>query len=452
MRRTTGLQAAFIAVATLFAAVPVMAQISLGTSQSFAVLGGSTVTNTGSSVINGNVGVSPGPAVTGFPPGTVVGGAIHQADAVAAQAQADRLIAYNAIAGTACTLDLTGQDLGALGLPLTPGVYCFTSSAFLTGTLILDMQGNPDAVFLFKIGTTLTTASSSTVLLINNAGVTCPRNIYWQIGTSAVLGTNSVFVGNILADASITLTTGTALLGRALAGAAVTLDTNTVSACAPAIVCPVITVNPATLPNGNVGTAYNQAVTASGGVPNYFYGVTSGTLPTGLSIDSATGVISGNPSAVGTFNFTITATDANGCPGSRAYTIIIAAAGCPVIVLSPATLPPGTSGLAYSQTISASGGTAPYRFTIATGSLPSGLTLDETTGVISGVPTRGIGLFTFTVRATATGGCQGTLGYSILIRADTAPATGPTLDGVGLTILVVLLAVAGMFVLGKGSM
>src|SRR5438552_12643170 len=123
------------------------AQINLGTSQSFAVLGGSTVTNTGASVITGNLGVSPGSSVTGFPPGIVTGGAIHAADAVAAQAQSDLTTAYNAAAGTPCGIDLTGQNLG--GLTLTPGVYCFTSSAALTGTLTLNFQGNPNAAFLF---------------------------------------------------------------------------------------------------------------------------------------------------------------------------------------------------------------------------------------------------------------------------------------------------------------
>src|SRR3954454_9358766 len=130
---------------------------TLGSAQSFAVLGGSTVTNTGPSVITGDLGVSPGSAVTGFPPGTVVSGTIHAADAVAAAAQSSLTTAYNSLAGQACTQDLTGQDLG--GLTLTAGVYCFSTSAQLTGTLTLNAQGNSSAVFIFKIGSTLTTAS-----------------------------------------------------------------------------------------------------------------------------------------------------------------------------------------------------------------------------------------------------------------------------------------------------
>ena len=206
------------------------AQIPLGTAQSFAVLGGSTVTNTGPTTITGDLGVSPGSSVTGFPPGIVTGGSIHAADSVAAQAQSDLTTAYNTAAGTPCNVDLTGQNLG--GLVLTPGVYCFTSSAALTGTLTLNFQGNPNAAFLFKIGSTLTTASGSTIVLTNNFGATCPPNVNWQVGSSATLGTGSTFVGNILALTSITMTTGTNLRGRALArNGAVTLDSNTVGLC-----------------------------------------------------------------------------------------------------------------------------------------------------------------------------------------------------------------------------
>ena len=176
---------AFIGLAAfLFGPTPSFAQISLGTSQAFAVLGGSTVTNTGATTITGEVGVSPGSSVTGFPPGIVTGGTIHTADAVAGQAQTDLTTAYNAAAGTACTMDLTGQDLG--GLTLTPGVYCFSTSAGLTGTLTLNMQGNPNSFFLFKIGSTLTTASGSSIALINPGGATCPPNLFWHVGSSRV--------------------------------------------------------------------------------------------------------------------------------------------------------------------------------------------------------------------------------------------------------------------------
>jgi hypothetical protein len=223
---------ALVAFATvlllLVSARPAAAQVTLGsTVGSFGVLGGSTVTNTGSSIVNGNLGVSPGSAATGFPPGVVVGGTIHSNDATAIQAQNELTTAYNTVAGTPCTVDLSGQNLG--GLTLTPGVYCFTSSAQLTGTLTLNALGNPAAQFLFKIGSTLTTASISSVALINGA-TSC--NVFWQVGSSATLGTNTVFAGNILALTSITLNTGATVSGRTLArNGAVTLDTNNVTLC-----------------------------------------------------------------------------------------------------------------------------------------------------------------------------------------------------------------------------
>lgn len=193
----------------------------LGAAASYAVLGGQTVTNTGSTTITGDVGVSPGSSVTGFPPG-IVTGTIHAADANSLQAQSDVTTAYNTLAAEPCTADLTGQDLG--GLTLTEGVYCFSTSAQLTGQLTLDAQGNANAVFTFEIGSTLTTASSSSVLLING-GVDC--NAFWQVGSSATLGVTTVFKGNILALTSITLNTGANISGRALAqNGAVTLDTN----------------------------------------------------------------------------------------------------------------------------------------------------------------------------------------------------------------------------------
>ncbi|HKH43696.1 MAG TPA: ice-binding family protein [Thermoanaerobaculia bacterium] len=208
--------------AFLFGSSPALAQ-SLGTAASFAVLGGSTVTNTGPSIIAGDLGVSPGSAVTGFPPGIVIGGTIHAADAVALQAQNDVTAAYNFLAGQACTTDLTGQDLG--GLTLTPGVYCFSSSAQLTGTLTLNGAG----LYIFQIGTTLTTASGSSVTLTNGASA-C--DVWWQVGSSATLGTATSLPGNILALTSITLNTAASVSGRALArNGAVTLDGNTVSMC-----------------------------------------------------------------------------------------------------------------------------------------------------------------------------------------------------------------------------
>lgn len=211
------------------------AGVVLGTAGDFAVLAGTTVTNTGLTMIDGgNVGVSPGSAITGFPPGTITPPyTTHAADSVAAQAQTDLTTAYNTAAGLTPTQDLTGQDLG--GKTLNPGVYFFSSSAGLTGTLTLDAQGDPNAQFVFQIGSTLTTASSSSVVMINNGGGSAGCNVFWQVGSSATLGTSTAFEGHILALTSITMNTGATMLdGSALArNGAVTMDTNTITNCVP---------------------------------------------------------------------------------------------------------------------------------------------------------------------------------------------------------------------------
>jgi hypothetical protein len=192
----------------------------------FNILGGSTVTNTGvTTTIEGDVGVSPGTAITGLPAGQPTAGSIYAGDATAATAQTALTTAYNDLAGRACGTNLTSADLG--GMTLAPGVYCFNTSAGLTGTLTLDGQGNSAAVFVIQIGSTLTTASSSAVNLIGGA---VAGNVFWQIGSSATLGTGTAFSGNIVALQSITLNTGASLVGRALArNGAVTLDTNAVT-------------------------------------------------------------------------------------------------------------------------------------------------------------------------------------------------------------------------------
>lgn len=206
--------------------------IVFGSAGVFGILAGSTVTSVGPTQINGDLGVSPGAAVTGFPPGNV-NGAIHAGDNAAAQAKSDLLAAYNDGAARLGAAVLPG-NLG--GLTFTPGLYNNQSSSGISGTgpqgiLTLDAQGDPNAVFIFQMASTLITDSGTSVVL---AGGAKEGNIYWQVGSSATLGTNSIFKGNVLADQSITLTTGATLDGRALTRiGAVTLNSNTVTKPAP---------------------------------------------------------------------------------------------------------------------------------------------------------------------------------------------------------------------------
>lgn len=203
--------------------------VGLGAANLFAILGGTAVTNTGTSSIDGNLGLWSGTSITGFPPGTV-SGTIDATNALAMQAQMDLTGAYNLAAAQPCGGVLTGQNLG--GQTLTAGVYCFASSAQLNGNLILNAQGDANAVFIIQVGGTLTTLSSSNVTIINGG---TGNHVFWQVGGSATLGAASQFAGNILALSNITLDAGADIsCGRALAlNGAVTMDTNNVSINSP---------------------------------------------------------------------------------------------------------------------------------------------------------------------------------------------------------------------------
>lgn len=226
------------AYAAMVAAVP------LATSANYSVLGASTVTNTGGSTLNGSLGLWPGTSITGFPPGTVVPpGTTNTTNAAAQQAQSDLTAAYVNAAGrpvdATTTADLANRNL-------QPGVYAGPSKSplSLTGKLILDGAGDPSSVFIFQTNSTLTTASGSTITLINGAQ---ECNVFWQVGSSATLGTGSVFTGNILALTSITVTNSVTVHGRALArNGAVTLDNDTFTKPTCAQTAPTTTTQPVT--------------------------------------------------------------------------------------------------------------------------------------------------------------------------------------------------------------
>ncbi len=250
--------------------------IPMGTAANYAVLGASTVTNTGNSVLDGSVGLSPGPSIVGFPPGVVIPPATvgPENDAAAQQAHSDLADAYTEAVSRPVDTVIDPPDLGTTP-PLPAGVYSGPAGAALTltGSLVLDGNNDSNSVFIFKTDTTLTTASDSIVTLINGAQ---ECNVFWQIGTSATLGTGTEFVGNILAKTSITATTGVIVHGRALArDAAVTLDTNrfTTPTCAldvptttsdPTTSVPAVTTTlPATTTTAPITTTTNPAVTTT---------------------------------------------------------------------------------------------------------------------------------------------------------------------------------------------
>jgi hypothetical protein len=195
---------------------------NIGTANNFAVLGSSTVTNTGMTLITGNLGVSPGTAITGFPPGIVIG-TTYASGPVAAKAHADAATAYTTLSNAKCTTNEPAvANLG--GQTLKPGVYCFPSSAAITGKLTLSGSG----VYIFKIGSTLTTAASNSQVVLANSATA--NNVFWAVGSSATLGINSAFKGTVIAYSSITATTGATVDGRLIAlNGAVTMDTNHVA-------------------------------------------------------------------------------------------------------------------------------------------------------------------------------------------------------------------------------
>jgi hypothetical protein len=297
-----------------------------------------------------------------------------------------------------------GQNLIVNLAECVQDTFCISYVVTVSGMIALNDGGN-------TLGLGPATLPGGTV------GTAYSQNVFASGGSGPY--TYSVASGSLPTGLSLNASTG-AITGTPSVEGSFSFDITAVDAnlCGARrsytiLICGVVTLSPATLPGGTAGTAYSQAVSASGGVSPYAYSITTGALPTGLSLNASTGAITGTPTTSGTFNFTITAADANLCAGSHAYSIVIA---CPTITVSPATLPNGSVTSAYSQTVSGSGGTAPYTFAVTAGSLPTGLSLNASSGAITGTPTV-TGPFSFDITATDANACTGTTSYTVNINA-----------------------------------
>jgi hypothetical protein len=314
------------------AATTIDGPIFLGTAADYGILAASAVTNTGATVINGDLGLSPLTSVTGFPPG-LVNGTQNVANEPADTAKNDLLVAM----GTASSLTPTTRGLGDLtNLNLTPGVYS-GGELSLTGNLTL--TGAANSVWVFQAASTLKTGTSASITLAGDASA-C--NVFWRVGSEATLNGGAPFVGTILADTSISTGSGTVVEGRLLAStAAVTLINtvvNTPTGCDDGSGSEVTTspeITSAPLPGGTVGTTYDSTVTSTGS-PDATYTVTSGALPPGLVLDSVTGGVTGTPTTPGTYTVTITASNGTAPDDSIESTIVIVPPGTPQVPGQPA--------------------------------------------------------------------------------------------------------------------
>lgn len=409
--------------AALTAGYAALAQTAprFGDAASFVVLGNGSVTNSGATQITGNVGVSPGNTVTGLSSSNFLLGEVRRDDALARAARSDSNRIDDELARTACDVTLTDAELG--GKRLTRGAYRFPSAdVALSGTLILDAEGDRDAVWIFRIDGTLTTAPGASVLVVGNG---YDGNVFWRTGGTATIGARTSFIGNLFAAGNIVFQDRASLSGRAISrNGSVSLTANRLSLC-----CAPITVTPASVPNGTLGTDYRQTFTADGGIAPYTFAITSGSLPFGLTLD-ACGVLQGTPEQTGIFAFTVTATDRVGCSGSAAYTIEIACG-------TRTVLPAATIGAGYGP-VSLFDGTA---CSVTSGALPRDMFL--TGCALTGVPETA-GTFTFVVESERRSRC-----LSIDVYTPFVGTAIPTLSQWALLLVAALLGVAGWVVLAR---
>jgi outer membrane autotransporter protein len=398
----------FVVLASSMSSLVAQTVSDLGAAQSFAVLGGSTVTNTGLTLITGNLGVSPGSAITGFPPGVISQGALHAADPLAVQAEAATATAYATLVGEASppANNLTGQDLG--GLTLAPGVYHFNTSVGLDGALLLDTTADPTGTFVFQIGTTLITSSASTVSFVGPAD----PNVFWQVGSSATLGTGTQFDGNILAMTSITLTTGASInVGRALAiNGAVTLDTNSVNAFEPL---------PARFWNGGASQLWSGVNWS----PDATGATTSTLAPDADVVFSVTGIPPQHQNTILDVDEAISSLTVND-PAA-------------VTISGPNTLSITGTGVSTGITINTGAGLVTINSNLLLSGLPETITVNNAAGLVItgivggtiGLQKAGTGVLTLTGAETYTGGTlisAGTLQLGDGIAAGTSIASSGT--------------------------
>jgi hypothetical protein len=436
-----GAVTAFALLMMLGLPAQISAQVAppLGTAARFGALANSGVTGSAGAgtVVNGDVGSSPTATITNFPPSTVAAPfTLHAGnDAVVQQARVDSIAAYNQMAlqgpGTVLADNLAG-------VTLTTGIYSFaTGTPNLPAGTTLTLNGG--GVFIFNVGAAMTFNVNSVVV-----GTANPCNIFWRVGTSATLnGVN--FRGTIVADASITVGSGS-VEGRLLAGTgatgAITMATggNTIGGCSAAVACPAINILPTVVPNATLGVPYAQPITATAGTAPYVFSVT-GALPSGFTFTSS-GLLSGTATDLIPQTFTIRALDNAGCSAQRTYSMIIVEVGitppppgCPVITLSPLTLPSGQVGVPYSQTLTVTGGVGPFTFTRIEGEFAPGVTMSAG-GVISGTPTSST-LRPVTIRVTDANGCFVAREYvmSVTVGVPTLPQVFLVFLGLGLALI-----------------
>jgi len=476
------LMTAIGAVALVVSQVFLLAQVapSLGTAAQFALLGNSAVTGSAGAgtVVSGDVGSFPTATISNFPPSSVTPPfTLHTAaNATVQQAQTDARAARTFLAGQSGT---TINDNLATNGALTPGVYTL-GAADLPASTTMTLNGS--GIFIFNVASTLTMNVGSSIV-----GSANPCNVYWRVGTSATLNGTS-FMGTVLADASITVGSGN-VTGRLLAGlgatGAVTLSVggNTVGGCSAAQVAPTVTkafapssiiaggtsrltisinnlngsassltsVFTDTLPAGVLIGATPGAATTCGGAVTATAGGSTVTLANGSTLPAGICTISVNvtAAAVGTYLNTIPAgalqTSAGNNAAAATAALLVTSAACPVITLTPATMPNGFVGQAYSQTLTASGGTAPYTFSVVAGALPTGLTLTMAggLGLVSGTPTTN-GTYTFTIRATDANNCGVDVPYTVVITTAV-----PTMPEMFLILLALVLTSVGYMHLRK---